>query len=247
MKAMKFIALLIIATLSLWSVGAAYEEVQCSTQGVFSDNSCSQCFLGGAKAVGDNIGLLKDDWINTSNVKKVIYKEEQEMPEMIALGGSSWSQTPSADGFWEYTEALNNLYTESEDGYVLPIGDKVTWIESKLGYAYTLDSSNAAAGENIGLLVYTLSTYDLKEDGDIPVDSQEQHRECVTFTSGAPAPAAATVDATPVVTETLPNKVVKVQPKELPETGAEHIILLLVALMLGFGFFFLKAKTVDSK
>ena len=245
MKAVTTILMLLALTLSSFgSVGAAYDEVSCSTQGVFSENSCDQCFDGGTVWIGQNIGLLTDDWINDSGVKKIMYKEEQEMPQMMNLGGSSWSQTPSSDDFWEYTTELNALYSETEDGYVLDNGDSAVWLKSKLGYAYTLDSTSAAGGENVGLLVYTLATHDILEDGDITVDSDE-HRECVAFTSGAAAPAPTTIDKTPTETVTVPGKVVTV-PKELPETGAEHIILLLAALILGFGFFFLKQKAVEK-
>ena len=242
MKGIKILSLLVVALMSIGSVSAAYEEVQCSTQGVFSDNSCSQCFIGWAKSVGENIGLLTDDWINDTDVKKIIYKEEQEMPQMISLGGTSWSQTPGADNFWEYTAELNSLYSETEDGYVLEPGDRVTWLASKLGSAYTLDNTSAAGGENTGLLVYKIATHDILEDGDITVDSKE-HRECVVFTSNAAAaPAAPTIDKTPVETVTTTTT-----PKALPETGAEHIILLLAALILGFGFFFLKQKAISEK
>lgn len=240
MKGIKILSIFAIALMSLASAGAAYEEVECSTQWVFSENSCDQCFNGWTVAAGWNIGLLTDDWINQSGVNKIVYKEEQEMPQMVNLGGSSWSQTPSAENFWEYTTEFNALYSETEDGYVLQNGDSVVWLKSKLGYAYTLDSTSATAGQNTGLLVYTLATHDIKEDGDITVDSEE-HRECVAFTSGAAAPTPPTVDKTPtkVVTTTTP-------PTELPETGAEHIILLLAALILGFGFFFLKQKAIEK-
>ena len=247
MKAIKFLSLLVVALLSFSATNAAYQEVNCSTQGVFSDNSCDQCFNGGTVGVGGNIGLLTDDWINNTGAKQIMYKEEQEMPQMVALGGSSWSQTPGADGFWEYTTELNSLYSETEDGYVLENGSNVVWLKSKLGYAYTLDSTSATAGQNTGLLVYTLATHDIKEDGDITVDSEE-HRECVAFTSGAAAPTPTTVDKTPTKTVTTPGKVVTTStpPKELPQTGAEHIILLLAALILGFGFFFLKQKAIEK-
>ena len=239
MKGIKIVSLLAIALMSVASAGAAYEEVECSTQWVFSDNSCDQCFNGWAVAAGGNIGLLTDDWINSTGAKQIMYKEEQEMPQMINLGWSSWSQTPSSENFWEYTTELNSLYSETEDGYVLDNGDSVVWLKSKLGYAYTLDSTSATTGQNTGLLVYSLATHDIKEDGDITVDSEE-HRECVAFTSGVAAPTPTTVDKTPTKTVTTTTV------KELPETWAEHIILLLAALILGFGFFFLKQKAIEK-
>jgi len=50
-----------------------------------------------------------------------MYKEQQVMPEFINLNTSSvsWSQTPSSENFWEYTDDFNNLYSEDQFGYVL--------------------------------------------------------------------------------------------------------------------------------
>ncbi|MFC1797770.1 hypothetical protein ACFLY2_00885 [Patescibacteria group bacterium] len=44
-KLLVMISLLVIATPSLY----AYEEVECSTDAVFSENTCNQCFTGGNK------------------------------------------------------------------------------------------------------------------------------------------------------------------------------------------------------
>ena len=212
-------SLILVGLATTSSVFGAFDEIECSTDAVFAANSCSQCFTGWSQEQGANIGLLSDIWLNTGNTDQLVYKEEQDLPSIVSLGGASWSQTPSADNFWEYTSEFNDLYSETEDGYVLPAGEQVSWIKSKLGYAYKLDSNPAASGENIGLLVYNLTTHAL-DNGTIDEDGVD-HRECVLFTSEAgEAPA-------PVVEE----------PKRLPETGAEHVLLLMIALLLGFGFF----------
>ena len=219
----------ILAAIALLSLAAtsttfgAYEEIECSSDGVFASNSCSQCFSGDAQQVGANIGLLSDLWINTGNTDQLVYKEEQELPSMVALGGASWSQIPSADSFWEYTSEFNELFSEDVDGYVLTAGEQVNWIKSKLGYAYKLNTNPAADGENIGLLTYTLRTHALT-DGTISEDGID-HKECVLFKSSA-------TTTTPTPEEPTPE-----EPTRLPDTGAEHVLLLMMALLLGFGFF----------
>jgi LPXTG-motif cell wall-anchored protein len=222
MKLAKVIATLLLVALSVSSTYAALPEVSCDTDPAFSGNACNQCFDGGSVSVGDNLGLLTDDLLNDKSGDIIVYKEEQEFPELVSLSSDvSWSQTPSGDGFWKYTDAFNNLYSESEDGYIVPSGSEVTWLESTLGYAYTLDSNNAPTGSNVGLLVYKLISHDISADGDITIEG-ESHNECVLFTSGDTP-----TEQPPVVVE---------QPKQLPETGAEHILLILLALLLGFGF-----------
>ncbi len=219
MKILKvsFVTFLLLATIQ-WA-SAAYPVVECSSDSVFTENSCNECFDGGAVSAGDNIGLLTDDLKNKKTGNIIVYKEEQTMPKMLPLGSSaSWSQTPSEDGFWDYTEAFNALYSDGEDGYIIPASSELTWLESKLGYAYTLDSNTAVEGSNIGLLLYRLISHDISSDGDITIDG-ETHNECVLFTSGEPG------KETPK----------KPEPPKLPETGPEHILLIVLALILGFG------------
>ncbi len=218
----------IIATLALFAVAmisttfGAYEELECSSDAVFATNSCSQCFDGGAQSQWANIGLLSDLWINTGNTDQLLYKEEQVDPKMENLGGSSWSQVPTSDSFWEHPAEFNDLYSEDVEGYILKAGEQVTWIKSKLGYAYKLDANPAADGENIGLLVYNIRTHALI-DGNIDEEGID-HKECVLFKSQA----GETPVEPPVIVE---------EPPRLPETGAEHVLLLMIALLLGFGFF----------
>jgi len=142
------------------------------------------------------------------------------MPQIVSLGGASWAEVKASDSvdFWMYTEALDALYEEDALGSVLPSGETVTWIESTVWSAYTLESNPAPQGENVGMILYDIVTHEMDDSG-IPALESDEHRECVLFTSGAPG-------ATPVIPET----------PRLPETGAEHILLLIVAAILGFGF-----------
>jgi len=198
---------------------AAVETVTCDSSATYAANSCDQCFTGWAVSVWDNKGLLSDVWENDGTTDQILFKEEQDMPQIISLGGSSWSEVTASDSidFWQYTNELEALYDEDNLGYKLESGQSVKWLESSLGSAYQLVSTNVANGWETGLLVYDIAIHAL-DDGDLSLET-ETHRECVLYTSG----------------DTPDTPVVPVTP-ELPQTGPEHIVLALVALLLGFGF-----------
>ena len=215
-KILVTVSLLVVATPSF----AAYDEVECSTDPVFSENSCNQCFLGWEKTQGNNIWLLKDVWMNVTDVDKILYKEEQIDPEMINLDPDNvnWLQSQAWDSFWKYTDAFNALYSDVEEWYVLPAWESVTWIESALSSVFTLEKNTAPKWSNIGLLVYPISTHNILADWEITIDNSE-HKECVLFKSW---------DAAEVVVPT--------EPKKLPQTWpAEYILLLILSMILGFG------------
>lgn len=200
---------------------AAYDVVSCESNSNFFENSCDQCFSGWQVEVWENKGLLSDVWENVGTTDQIMFQEEQEMPYMIALNDATWTEIKASDSvdFWQYTQNFESLYDEENLGYTLSAGESVTWIESSLGSAYQLSSNTSVADSAIGLLAYDLAVHDLDTNGSVELETTK-HRECVLFTS-------ASGDTPPVVPET---------PEELPETGAEHILLAIVALMLGFGF-----------
>ncbi len=206
---------------------AAYTEVDCSTDSVFSENSCNQCFDWGSKSEWNNIWLLSDIWMNVTEVSKLLFKEEQLDPEMINLAGeqSSWTQWPDKDNFWAYTDEFNALYSDEYEGFVLPSGESITWIKSALSSVFTLDTNTASDWENVGLLVFPISTHNILEDGEITMDNNE-HRECVLFKSAWAAEIKEVV-----------------VPKKLPQTGpAEYILLLILSMVLGFGILKFKSR-----
>lgn len=199
---------------------AATTEVECSTDSVFAEYSCNQCFDWWIKEEGAYIGLLTDIWSNSSENDKIMYKEQQEMPEMVNLNTSKveWSQTPDSKDFWEYTPEFEALFSEEQDWYVLAAGQSITWLKSKLSYAFKLDKSETVSGENIGLLVYPVLSHTLLANWELGM-SNAPHNECVLFKSAAPWEA-------PKVNP----------PKTLPQTGpAEFFLLLILAMILGFG------------
>ena len=165
--------------------------------------------------------------MNVTDVSQILYKEEQIDPEMINLDTDNvnWMQFPNSDEFWDYTDEFNALYSDLEEGYLLPSGESVTWIKSALSSVFTLEKNTAVEWSNIGLLVYPISTHSILADGEITIDNSE-HKECVLFTSWEAS--------TEIVTEV---------PKKLPQTGpAEYILLLIISMVLGFGILKFKAK-----
>lgn len=212
------IILSVLLAVSLVMPAFAFDEIQCSSDPVFAANSCNQCFNGKNQSQNDTVWFLSDDWINNSSSDMILYKEIQEDPRFVNLSPdlSQWSQVPSSQDFWEYTSEFDNIYSEAEDGYVLEAGKKVTWIKSKLGYWYQLSKNTAPLNENIGMLIFPITTHALLTDGTISEDS-DVHNECVLFTSG---------DET-----TTPPVVIK----RLPETGpAEFAMLAFLAMLLSF-------------
>ncbi len=216
----KIIAAGIMLAYMTTSTYAAYEEVTCSADSVYAANSCDQCFTWGAVSQGDNKGLLDDIWNNDGTTDQVLFKEEQEMPRIVSLGGASWTEVTASDSvdFWTYTSDLDALYSDESLWNVLSAGSSVKWIESTVGSAYQLTNNPVAAGGNVGMIVYDIAVHNIEADGAPSTDTL-QHRECVLYTSGAGE-----------VPPSVP------QPPRLPETGAEHLLLAFVALMLGFGF-----------
>jgi len=181
---------------------AAYDEVTCGADEVYAANSCDQCFTGGAVSQGDNKGLLDDVWNNDGTADQVLFKEEQEMPRIIALGGSSWTEVTASDSvdFWKYSQDLEDIYDDELLGHVLTAGSSVKWIESTVGSAYQLTNNPVAAGGNVGMLVYDIAVHGIDESG-LPSIDTDQHRECVLFTSGS-GEVPTVVPESPILPET---------------------------------------------
>lgn len=216
-----------VALASLLSVSVVsadkYEEIACSTDAIFSENSCNQCFDGWIKWEGDTAGQLVDLWVNNTGVDQVMYKElnfqKENLPKMISLNGASWVEDKVANDFWKPTDALNALFDSNSQGFLLKAGQSVNWIETTEGSSYHLEKNTADKWANIGLLVYSLNVSPVLETWELSTDTST-HKECVLFKSGAKS-----VTPTP-----------KQKPKELPKTWPEHfILLLLLAMFLAFG------------
>lgn len=208
---------------------AAYEEVECSTDPVFSEYSCNQCFEWGTKMEWDKLGLLTDLWANVTDVKKILYKEEQKDPQMVNLDSTNvtWSQVPDTDKFWEYTDEFNALYSDTDFGYILDAGKSITWLKSSLSHAFSLDKNTAPSWSNIGMLIYSIVSHNILASWEVSMDNSNEHLECVLFKSWDTAEV--------IVPET---------PKKLPQTGpAEYLLLMILAMALGFGVLKFRTKS----
>lgn len=196
-----------------------YNEIACSTDKAFSENSCNQCFEGGSKSENSTVWGLSDLWVNDTWVDRVMYEELQDMPKMISLNpAASWLEDKKEDSFWKFTEDVKKLYNESHQGYILKSWQKVNWLESTEGSSFLLEKNTAANWENIGLLVYTIKTSPILENWEVWTD-ETAHKECVLFKSwDTPVP------------------VKNEKPKTLPKTWPEQFfLLLLLAMFLAFG------------
>lgn len=213
------ISSMLLTSLAFFSTVNAYDEVDCSTDSVYTQNSCNQCFVGWEKAQDAYVWLLDDTWINSTSNDLIMYWEWQDMPFMLNLNEWSvqWKQEPSSDNFWEFTEDVKNLYDDEKLGYVLPFWEQVTRIQSKTWSAYQLVKNEVKQWENIWMVVFPIKAYTVMDDWEVSVDNEE-HRECVLFKS---AGAEKVIKETPV--------------KKLPDTGpAQFLVLLLLAMVLAF-------------
>jgi hypothetical protein len=64
---------------------------------------------------------LKDEWVNDTENDKLLFKVEQDLPEMKNLDPDNMvvKQIPGSTGFWEFTSDFNKLYSADEEGYIL--------------------------------------------------------------------------------------------------------------------------------
>ena len=216
----KALSLWVLALLAFSTSSAAYQEVSCSTDPLFEQYSCNQCFNWGEQVVGSNIWFLNDKWVNNNDNAQILYKDEQDMPSMKSINETTWTQLPDAEKFWEYTEDLNQYYSEEEWGYILPWHESVSWLQSAEGYAYNLESTNAKKWDPVWVLVYSIAVHNIEGENDVQVEAIK-HNECVLFTSWSE--------------KTEPELPVTEEPKKLPQTGPEHILLLILAMILAFG------------
>ena len=199
-KVLSFVLLLIVFSLDSY---AASNAVSCDSNQAFGSNSCDTCLDGGTAVEDDTIGFFADNWYNDSDEQQILYKEEQVMPWLIPLWGTSWVESkanPQAN-FWEYTPEFESLYIESDEGYVLEAGKTVRWIESSLGSGYKLLSNPAEEDLPVGMIVYDRGVHEIFSDGNINIIT-DTHRECVLIRSGASSPAAQEVNTeinTPII------------------------------------------------
>ena len=181
----KIVSALLLLSVSATNIYASTDTVSCDSNPSFAANSCDQCFVDSeGVAEGEVKGLLTDVWENNSDGAQIVYTQEQDLPQIVALNGASWTEVKASDGvdFWKFSEAFEALYSEDDGGHILEAGQSVRWLESTLGSGYKLDSSPATVGSAVGLIVYDLGVHNILADGEPAIDI-DTHRECVVVNS----------------------------------------------------------------
>ncbi len=215
----KAIILGVFALLAITTTNAAYKEVSCSSDPLFEQYSCNQCFNWWEQAIWSNIWFLNDKWVNNNDNKQILYKDEQDMPSMKSINNTTWKQIPDSENFWEYTSDMDKYYSDEQLWYVLPWKTSVDWLESKQWYAYNLESTDAKKWDPVWVLVYSIAIHNIQWENNVQIKSIK-HNECVLFSSA---------------TEKNDTPVVKTKPKKLPQTWPQEILLLILAMILAFG------------
>ncbi len=215
------------ATAKSTSLGE-YKTVECSSDKIFSSNSCNECFVGGTVKKGERLDGLYDNWTNTSKNMLIAYKDEQKNPTMIPVSGSQWKSTPSdVTKLWKYSSDVTWIPSNGKDSYMLTAGQKIKFFESDMGAGYTLEKTNTKNGDTVGLLKFPVVYHALDASTAKEGDAQT-HYECVKYTLNAPVPPKA--DLPPPPKKTPPKEVTEV------ETGpTETLLLIVAAFFIAFG------------
>lgn len=205
-------------------------EVACSTDAIFSQNTCDQCFTGRSVKVGDRLSGLSDNWTNTTSNYLIAVKDEQKTPNMVAFD-STWTPTSADESkMWRSSSQISWIPgTSGKDEFQLIPGQKVSFIETDLGAGFTLASSNKKNGETIGLLRYPVSYYTMDMTTVTRSSTPTTHVECVKYTLDAPT--------TTVTPKDEPKKPTPATPaKTQVETGpTETLVLIVAAFFIAFG------------
>lgn len=205
-----FKKLVIIAWISLFSANLvnAYEEIDCSTNPIYSQNSCNQCFDWGEVKNDTPIGFFTDIWSNKTTSDKILYKEEQVMPTFIPLNETKLEQNPQDDSFWQYTSDLEALKSQTLSGYVLPAWKDVTWLKSS-DWAWFKMQNLPWKSENAWIMIYEIMSHPVNASWVVDATDIESHKECVLYKSGEETVVVPPTESKP--TPPTPKEMTKVQ------------------------------------
>lgn len=198
-----------------------YTEVACSSDPIFGQNSCGQCFVGRGVKVGERLTGLADNWKNTTSNYLIAVRDEQKTPNMVSYD-SVWTPSSADESkMWKNSSAITWIPgTSGKDEFQLLPDQKVTFMETDLGAGFTLTSSQKKHGETVGLLRFPVVYYTMDMTTVTRSATAETHYECVKYTLDNP-----TTPTTPPVV-----------PKTEVETGpTETLILIIAAFFIAFG------------
>ncbi len=240
-KSLLGMIVLLTTTQTFASVGD-YKEIAC-TADYFTAQSCTACFEWKALSVGDQINGLYDSWTNKNTNEQLIYKDEQNMPEMIPTSsGTVFLANPvDPSAYWKFGNQV--IWTDSATGtgkqeFMLDAGKSIKFLEAELGASYTLSSTDKKTNEVIWVLKFPLSYHDVDADGN--EGKKETHIECVSYTANV----ATAVAPSPSVKPTTPTTPIAPEPKKLTtvKTGPESLILMTLAFFIAAGFIVFRGK-----
>lgn len=205
-----------------------YKEVACSSDVVFSQNSCNQCFIGSTVKVGEKKTDLFDNWRNnTTDVVYTAVKSEQKTPELVSFGSKWVPSNADESKMWIFHTDVSESFFPGANGweeFALNPGQEVRFYQTSLGAGYTLESTTKNNGEVVGMLKFPVVYYTQNISGEDRSTSPETHYECVSYSlekEEAPAPTP-NKPTTPEVTKT--------------ETGpAQTLVLIVAAFFIAFG------------
>lgn len=215
-----------------------YKEVACSSDAIFGQNTCDQCFTGRSVKVGERLTGLSDNWTNSTSNVLIAVKDEQKTPNMVAFD-SVWTPT-SADESKMWKSSAEIIWTPNpstnKDEFQLISGQKVKLMETDLGAGFTLTSSTKKGGETIGLLRFPVTYYTMDMSTVTRSTTPTTHYECVKYTLDAPASTSTSITPGTPATPADPKKPTPVTPKTEVETGpTETLVLIIAAFFIAFG------------
>ena len=165
-----------------------YTEVACSSDAIFSQNSCGQCFVGRGVKVGERLTGLADNWKNTTSNYLIAVRDEQKTPNMVSYD-SVWTPSSADESkMWKNSSAITWIPgTSGKDEFQLLPDQKVTFMETDLGAGFTLTSSQKKHGETVGLLRFPVVYYTMDMTTVTRSATADTHYECVKYTLENPA------------------------------------------------------------
>lgn len=213
---------------SLGTSAGEYKSVSCTSNPLFSVNSCNQCFDGGSVKVGERLTGLYDNWINAGSGMMIAYKDEQKKPNMVKVGTTTWTMSPTDETkIWKDPAELTwaPVGSGSRMNTILQPGQKVRFVEADLAAGYTLDKTDRKNGDVVGMLKFPVVAH-MVDTTSGTEGAAITHYECATYTLSAP-----------VVTPTQSGSTPKPPIKEVTQTktGPETLILILAAFFISFG------------
>lgn len=255
---MKKIVSVLLAMVFFGSTASAFKTAECNSSQYFWELSCDLCFDWWNVNVWQNVWILQDTIVNTTPYKVMVDISEQKTPFMENLQKwlVEWSQIKEDDKLWSYSSEASKYLNKEWTSFIFPTWASTVLTRSSFWWSYVLDK-NKSDFDEIGMVVFPIVMRNLDSDGT--KWEPYEHRQCVLYKGKKSDkivekkpenPKPEKVTDLPVKEKTVdeviekePNKEVSVEdvdPTTIP-TGAEHILILMLSLIL-ISLFFIKRR-----